>query len=1041
MDVVSGAGASLAREAHGKFEDELRTRFEELQNGIVHMHQADLMRLVHMYGDDDSRMSNHPSEENFGGACSLPPKETFPLRSRKKHHTADGGLGKRVAAPRDTESAAEGTPPRKEGKNQSRSFQTVSDAYEFQTMGSQVTESSEDRIKDFEGLDEKVSRAVEVDDSMHQSHTVSSPKSPAESHVGRSLSRPHRPSLLWSTTSSSSTTQGTMSMNLQMGPGTLPKSGTKPALGETTSRPVSFALPEAGDAGNSEYRSRHRDTLNHIGSFADSTRGSYLAVPGRSSEPVSEYLALPGRATDHSASDRGSQDVGNMTSLLANMGSASLGQYQQSNRHAVGQPPVVSRTGSTTSTAFRRRNSCELLQVWDVNMDREFTSNLSHISLFSRTSAFNMLLMNSTESSLEGGIWHEYVSTKCDKYVGPFVMQPNSLKRITLDVVGLFLIICDSIMIPLQLFHIQETALVSNIFWIERIFWTLDSMTMFLAGYISDSGDIEVRPAKTVRHYVSTWALPDAIWLILDWGEVAVVEIVSSEEKEMDIVRKVRYGRYFRILRIFKLSEMVKHLGDRFRSEKVILLVNLTKNFTLVLGVAHIVACLWYAIGSSRTDGWVDWRGSDDFVELYTLSLHWSMAQFAGSDFDILPQNNVERTFAIVIVLFCFVVSACFVSSITSYLTRLQILTSKGAHQIVTLRRYLEDKNISRQLNVRVQRNAQHAVLEKQRNTPESEVELLRLISEPLLIELHFEEYVPILRWHAFFDLYQEKNPGCMRRLCHSGVSLKTVFPGDVIFSLGEIPQQPTMFFVMSGRMDYEQDGRRKAKICAGRWISEPVLWVHWTHAGILRAVSDCQILSLSAEAFQSITSQFKLTWFHPAYYAAEYFMHLREAHDAAELSDIDAPSLCVTLTCKAYEERLALSLRGSAQNGRKFQSVLGAMMPHAHDGKSPALRERSGTNLSVLGHPANFSFTQVGRRLSALVTHTMLPGRRRSQLVAPNVQIQEDNIPPSSDGLSQSTLASSWEKGSQDTHQTENSLSSIAKVEDTSQHIVEDLT
>merc|ERR1712032_1246131 len=66
------------------------------------------------------------------------------------------------------------------------------------------------------------------------------------------------------------------------------------------------------------------------------------------------------------------------------------------------------------------------------------------------------------------------------------------------------------------------------------------------------------------------------------------------------------------------------------------------------------------------------------------------------------------------------------------------------------LRKYLLDNAISYILTMRVQRSAQHALLEQQNYIPEGHVELLELVSEPLRIELHFELYSRILKCHPF---------------------------------------------------------------------------------------------------------------------------------------------------------------------------------------------------------------------------------------------------------------------------------------------------
>merc|ERR1712150_228697 len=114
-----------------------------------------------------------------------------------------------------------------------------------------------------------------------------------------------------------------------------------------------------------------------------------------------------------------------------------------------------------------------------------------------------------------------------------------------------------------------------------------------------------------------------------------------------------------------------------------------------------------------------------------------------------------------------------------------------GSHeerQLNTLQRFMRQNNISDKLSLRVQRNASHAITEQQRLMPEHDVELLRMVSDPLRVELHFEMYMPVLELHPFFREYVKRCPQVMRKVCHTSMSSLLVSAGDVIFNCGEKP-------------------------------------------------------------------------------------------------------------------------------------------------------------------------------------------------------------------------------------------------------------
>eukprot|EP00747_Dinoflagellata_sp_TGD_P120603 gnl/TRDRNA2_/TRDRNA2_173279_c0_seq4.p1 gnl/TRDRNA2_/TRDRNA2_173279_c0~~gnl/TRDRNA2_/TRDRNA2_173279_c0_seq4.p1 ORF type:complete len:445 (+),score=47.94 gnl/TRDRNA2_/TRDRNA2_173279_c0_seq4:33-1367(+) len=283
------------------------------------------------------------------------------------------------------------------------------------------------------------------------------------------------------------------------------------------------------------------------------------------------------------------------------------------------------------------------------------------------------------------------------------------------------------------------------------------------------------------------------------------------------------------------------------------------KIIVFMLVITHLIACGWYSLGKYCGDyvgnSWtLHHRLEHESVgERYIWSFHYAMAIFNGEHVTT-PQNIYERTFTVFVLLITFVLSAWFVSSITTAMTRLQIISGQRSMQFSALNRYLINRDISRELAIKVMRNAQHALAEQKRNAPESSIELLGLISEPLQAELHFEINSPILFVHPFFQLMNEVNPGALRKICHTAVSGPlSLSQGDVLFSDLEIPVLPKMIFPVSGKLLYLRERTSPNAVTRGMWICEAVLWTSWVHRGTLRASNESQIMSLSSQLFQSI--------------------------------------------------------------------------------------------------------------------------------------------------------------------------------------------
>merc|ERR1740130_1718292 len=101
--------------------------------------------------------------------------------------------------------------------------------------------------------------------------------------------------------------------------------------------------------------------------------------------------------------------------------------------------------------------------------------------------------------------------------------------------------------------------------------------------------------------------------------------------------------------------------------------------------------------------------------------------------------------YAIVVYLMAFWSGAVFIGILTSSMTQWYLEGSQMAQQQVQLRRYLSQNGISKNLALRVRRNAQHSLAEAVKTTPEESVELMKQVSEPLHVELHFEMYSPTI--------------------------------------------------------------------------------------------------------------------------------------------------------------------------------------------------------------------------------------------------------------------------------------------------------
>lgn len=462
------------------------------------------------------------------------------------------------------------------------------------------------------------------------------------------------------------------------------------------------------------------------------------------------------------------------------------------------------------------------------------------------------------------------------------LIHPYNRYRSVWDIASLFLVLYDMVMIPLQLFELPEDGFLTTMQWVTRIFWTMDMPASFLSGYVATDGSIEMRPSKIISRYMISWFTLDTIVVGIDWFEV----VISAGGDALGFARMGKASRIFRILRMIRLlrlarmKEVFDLLIERVNSEKVVILIDVVKLILLMTGAGHLIACGFWAVGNtSSEEDWVTQYEFDDksLGHQYIMSLRWAISQFGGGMDEVTPRTLNEGVYAIFIYLVSYWSGAVFLSILTSSMTQLYLIGSQQSQALTVLRRYLTAHGITKKLMLRVQRNAQHALTEKQKSMPEVAVDMLALASESLRKEVHFEMFAPLLGQHPFFKVYIDEKPDVMRKVCHSAMSIMAITVGDVIFTLGETDTQPKMLFLNRGRLLYEHGTGEKQLISEGQWLCEGALWVAWSTRGRLSALADGNIYCMDAKSFQDIVTQFEHVHFDPRLYAEKFVRDLNQ--------------------------------------------------------------------------------------------------------------------------------------------------------------------
>jgi len=439
------------------------------------------------------------------------------------------------------------------------------------------------------------------------------------------------------------------------------------------------------------------------------------------------------------------------------------------------------------------------------------------------------------------------------------IVRPGSKLRISWDFVGMALILYDLVSIPMQIFEPPPNPFSEVMSMFSTVFWTVDIPFSFVTGFYREGVLVE-RLDHIARHYARTWLVFDVVVISIDWcltiaGEVGNA-LATDSVGYMRFGKTLRFLRMLRLLRLLKVHGLLSELIDRVHSEFCLIMLGIARVIVSIMLINHLIACSWYGIGTmgeSREDTWVYQNNLPDkeLIYKYTTALHWSLTQFTPASMEVVPENALERAFAVCILVFAMVTFSSLVSSITNAMTQLRNLNSEQLEQTALLRRYLGENKVSVALMGRVWGCTQQVMDKSKRRIHEKDVAIMALLPSTLKGDLQEEVYSPILSTHPFFHQLLATCPAVIRRACQQAVGEVSTGVGQELFNAGD--EGSRMFFMLSGTLLYtleDKAGQHSSLITPGYFISEAALWIIWKHAGQLAATTHCELVAILQRSF-----------------------------------------------------------------------------------------------------------------------------------------------------------------------------------------------
>lgn len=477
-------------------------------------------------------------------------------------------------------------------------------------------------------------------------------------------------------------------------------------------------------------------------------------------------------------------------------------------------------------------------------------------------------------------------------------LHPHQKLKMTWNVICLFAIMYDIVMVPASAFELPDYRALDAIEWGLTILWSLDIFVTLRTGCL-EGEHLVTNQWRILVNYAQTWMIMDVTVVTLEW----MARLSDANTGFGSILRTSRVFRSMRVMRLLRLGKLkilVSLIEDQINSGFLEMLFKVSKLCLAFLVAVHGVTCCWYAIGDSARDGWQSYYGPTilgprDFYFWYFASFRWTMAQINGRTEMDERRNVTEMAYTCVVaVLFAVVFMAFFISCVTTAMMELGSMAKNTKRQEV--KDFLSGSHLSMRLNLAIN---QH-VKENTQNTENplaQEERIMKLLPKALGNDLRYELLTPIMVKNHFFAEIKSAHPSTMRTICDAATTHIPAAMWEVVFDRGDACTR--MLWVDQGVLMYSDgvaewspetntDSVPGEALRKGTYISEAALWVEWNNHGRLVAGCQSSLVAVDATSFSDCLVAYKEAFNRSLQYAQQFIIELQNMEILTDIVKVE---------------------------------------------------------------------------------------------------------------------------------------------------------
>ncbi|CAE7560858.1 Cnga4 [Symbiodinium natans] len=382
-------------------------------------------------------------------------------------------------------------------------------------------------------------------------------------------------------------------------------------------------------------------------------------------------------------------------------------------------------------------------------------------------------------------------------------LHPNGAKRIAWDMLSSFVLVVDTVLLPIYLawdWHKDTTDVASwinlGVFTFSLLFWTVDIM-INLNTAVFQKGQLVFSRSEILLHYFRSWLLLDVALVGLDCVTVANV-LLEGALADLSFSRFARIIRILRLLRLVKLAKVEGFIQEYAAStgRQWIVICAAIANSLFAFGLLiHVLACLWFWLGRTLAGegqtSWIALAGAEQLSSFsqYLVSFRRVMLPIVPAPIDLSSQyemlfdigNNIVTMLALGVAVF----------KISATVLELRAMNEGRLKQQREIRRYLRSQHAPFELVARVLKFVEYKLERIQPNHYNTS-----LISITLQTELCVNQRSPYLLAMPICQLAKEVFPEAFASVC---VALKRMVceNREEIFIAGSITNR--MYVTVAG--------------------------------------------------------------------------------------------------------------------------------------------------------------------------------------------------------------------------------------------------